>query len=278
MTEPDKERAERVGDPKLDAAYRALGAEEPPRALDDAILAAARQPLAAERRPARSWTQRWSVPLSLAAVVVLSVVVTLRIQHEQSGIESPTPAYKPSAPAARDAAPGAARDTQPARKKEEPVMAAAERAAAAPKAMTRKEAEAFPSSAQDRAVAESRVAEAAPARPAPATASAPQLEAPALAKRADAAPEVGAMAGSAAPPPAPAASAPAMRAMQRERVAAEATTAEKAALTPDQELERIAELRKHGRHDEADKALAEFRKRYPEFKIPPAMLERVERR
>ncbi len=273
MTESDKERAERIGDPKLQSAYRALGAEEPPRALDEAILGAARHSASAQ-----PWTKRWAVPLSLAAVVVLSVVVTLRIQHEQPGIESPATAHKPSAPAAKDAAPAAAQDTQLARKKEEPVMAAAERDATAPKAMTRKEAEAFPSSARDQAVAENRVAAAAPAAPAAAAVPVPRTEAPALAKRADALSEVGSAAGSVAAPPAPAAAGPAMRAMQRERVAAEATTAEKAALAPEKELERIAELRKQGLHDEADKALAEFRKRYPEFRITPAMLERVERR
>jgi hypothetical protein len=48
--------------------------------------------------------------------------------------------------------------------------------------------------------------------------------------------------------------------------------------TPERELERIAELRIQGRHDEADKALAEFRKRYPDYKIPEAMRARVERR
>ena len=46
--------------------------------------------------------------------------------------------------------------------------------------------------------------------------------------------------------------------------------------SPEQELERIAELRKRGRDEEADKALAEFRKRYPDFKIPEEMLKRVE--
>lgn len=253
-------------DPKVSAAYRALGAEEPPRALDEAILGAA-------RLSAQPWTKRWAVPLSLAAVVVLSVVVTLRIQHEQPGIESPAPAYKPSTPAAKDAPPAAAQDAQVARKKDEPVMAAAERAAALPKSTTRSEAEAFPSSAQDRAVAENRLAEAAPARPAAAAAPAPQMEVPALAKRADAPSEVGSAAGSVAAPPAPAAAAPAMRAMQRERVEAERDVA-----TPERELERIAGLRKQEKHDEADRALAEFRKRYPDFKIPAPMLERVERR
>ncbi len=48
--------------------------------------------------------------------------------------------------------------------------------------------------------------------------------------------------------------------------------------SPERTLERIAELRRRGRHDEADKALAEFRKRYPDFKISPEMLEKVEKR
>jgi TolA-binding protein len=48
--------------------------------------------------------------------------------------------------------------------------------------------------------------------------------------------------------------------------------------TPERELERIAGLRAQGRHDEADKALAEFRKRYPEFRIAEEMRLRVERR
>jgi TolA-binding protein len=48
--------------------------------------------------------------------------------------------------------------------------------------------------------------------------------------------------------------------------------------TPEQALQGIADLRRQGRHDEADKALAEFRQRYPDYKIPPEMLEKVERR
>jgi TolA-binding protein len=47
---------------------------------------------------------------------------------------------------------------------------------------------------------------------------------------------------------------------------------------PEPELERIAELRRLGRHEDADKALAEFRKTYPDYKISGPMLERVERR
>jgi len=42
-------------------------------------------------------------------------------------------------------------------------------------------------------------------------------------------------------------------------------------------LERIAELRRQGKHDEADKALAEFRRRYPDYRIAEEMLKKVEK-
>ena len=47
--------------------------------------------------------------------------------------------------------------------------------------------------------------------------------------------------------------------------------------SPEAMLERIAELRRQGRHDEADKALAEFRRRYPDYRIAEEMLKKVER-
>lgn len=47
---------------------------------------------------------------------------------------------------------------------------------------------------------------------------------------------------------------------------------------PERWLERIAELRSRGRHAEADKELAEFRKSYPRFPISEVMRERVEGR
>ena len=73
--------------------------------------------------------------------------------------------------------------------------------------------------------------------------------------------------------------------LRRERLdrpapASMGASAEKAtaqAQTPERELERIAALRREGRHDEADKALADFRKRNPEYRISEPMLRRVER-
>jgi len=48
--------------------------------------------------------------------------------------------------------------------------------------------------------------------------------------------------------------------------------------SPERTLGRIAELRRQGRHEEADQALKEFRKRYPDYKIPEAMLQKVEKK
>jgi hypothetical protein len=44
-------------------------------------------------------------------------------------------------------------------------------------------------------------------------------------------------------------------------------------LTPEKWLERIEDLRKRGRLDEAKANLAEFRKRYPDYKLPPGLRE-----
>jgi hypothetical protein len=45
--------------------------------------------------------------------------------------------------------------------------------------------------------------------------------------------------------------------------------------TPERWLERIAKLREAGRDKEADESLAEFRRRYPDFRIPQEMRARV---
>ena len=50
------------------------------------------------------------------------------------------------------------------------------------------------------------------------------------------------------------------------------------AVSPESELERIAGLRRQGKDEEADRALAEFRKRYPDYRFSPEMLEKVEKK
>src|SRR5687768_11030936 len=76
--------------------YRAAAREEPPAALDAAILAASRRAVGA--RP--GGVRRWAGPLSIAAVLVLGIGVTLRMQQERPGIESAVPASEYQMPEA----------------------------------------------------------------------------------------------------------------------------------------------------------------------------------
>ena len=205
MSEPDRDAA-------VSQRYRELAREEPPGALDAEILAAARgeQELRLAPLVAPTGRRRWYVPLAAAAVIVLSVVVTLQLQGERpdpelaSGEEVPTspapaPAMQPSMPSRADAA------------REAPNKAAV-------------------------------VLRATPEKP----------RAP-------------------APEPAPVAERAPARASGAEATAKLAQDA----LAPEEWLARIAQMRRDGRHAEADEAYAAFRRRYPEFRIPEALRELV---
>jgi hypothetical protein len=74
------EGAER--DPALDRLYRAGMHEEPPAHLDTAILAAARREVGARPRPLSARTRAWRVPVSIAALVVLSMSLVTLVQEE----------------------------------------------------------------------------------------------------------------------------------------------------------------------------------------------------
>jgi len=195
MADPDR-------DVRVSERYRALGREQPPPELDVAILAASR------RRHAR-----WVVPVSIAAVVVLAVGVTLRVQiEERKDAEdialSPRVMQAPAPPPA-----GLESRAQAAREAAAPPAAPA--AAASPQLGARK-------------------------REAPAEASADRAE---PAGRASA----GVAAGKLSAPPE----------------------------TPEQWLERIAKLRDAGKAREADESLAEFKRRYPDYRISEALRARI---
>lgn len=205
-------------DPGVSRRYRELGAEEPPRALDEAIVAAARREL--ETRPAPlvapTARRRWYVPLAAAAVIVLSVAVTLHMQRDRPDVDgvSPPPA------------------------EEKPVLEKPVAAKPIPPL--------FPLPVR-------RDAPAAP--PAPVTPPAPVA------------------------PPAPERR-PAGPAMERRALGAASADAmakrvEDAAETPERMLDRIARLRREGRHQEADELYTEFRRRFPGYVIPEALREQV---
>jgi hypothetical protein len=65
-------------DSKVSQRYREMGAEEPPRALDEAILGASRRAVA---------RRRWYGPVALAASLVLVVAVTIQVEREKPAEE-----------------------------------------------------------------------------------------------------------------------------------------------------------------------------------------------
>lgn len=72
-------------DPRLDRAYRAGAREEPPAHLDAVILAAAHREAGARPRPLSARLYAWRVPMSIAAVVALSVSVVTLMREEGGG-------------------------------------------------------------------------------------------------------------------------------------------------------------------------------------------------
>jgi len=239
-------------DGDISRRYRELAREEPPRHLDDAIRGAARR--AVHTRPAPlvvpTGRQHWYFPLAAAAVIVLAVAVTLHVEREQPGEEI---ASAPAAPAAPPSAP------QPERRRKTESAASRDLRGAAPPPELQKTPEPAP---------------ALPPAPPPVAAQdairgAQESAAGALASRAEMAPKA-----SSAPAARPD-SAQLRRADEGRRAAPLSAFALQ---SPEQWLQGIADLRRQGRHEEADKSLAEFRKRYPDYRISKEVLEQLEKR
>ena len=251
-------------DPQLTALYRAGADAGPPGHLDDAIRAAARREVAAG--PRRHGLRRWSVPVSLAAVVVLSVTVATMMRERGADrpetLALPPPAEPPAAAAAkRDAVPPpvAVPKAQAPRRVEAPGPAASLKATPAPAPEQAAEAEkpeqdAMASGSESRAKAASAAAEdrgarreQAASRPLPRSAPVPMT---------DAAAGAGASPGT----PLPGAAAPAARqnALWQDLVEA----------PPELWIRRIAELRRTGKTADAEALVAEFRRRFPAERLP----------
>ena len=94
---PD-ERDALPGEPEMQRLYRDSARELPPSALDARILAAARHAVETPSAHQR-FIKRWTVPLSVAAVVILSVGVVLRLTHEGAPEQTTMLSAPPTAPA-----------------------------------------------------------------------------------------------------------------------------------------------------------------------------------
>jgi hypothetical protein len=219
--------------------YAELGREEPPEALDRAIIAAACRAVEARPAPLVAPADRrsWRFPLAAAAVIVLSVAVSWHLQLEERAPGGPAPEARAPQPAARVPAP------------EAPVTQERPRAAPVAKAAQPERRDAQP-------------AQEPPPAPPPAV-----LASPAASGSAPATPEAVATAKAEGGP----AAAEPVRSLRLAR------NQDSAAELPEKWLERIAALRSAGRHEEADRALEEFRKRHPDYRIAEEVRKRVER-
>jgi negative regulator of sigma E activity len=214
-------------DAKVSARYRELAREEPPRHVDDAILAAARRATASRPAPlvAPSGRRRWYVPVAAAAIIVLAVAVTVHVERQQPDFEV----------AEQQAAPVQTPVTEPAPKRDSSAPADLQK---------------------------SQTSSSQPAAPAPK--SAEPLAGLRESQRSDTAPSA-AQARTEA------------RAMRSER-GAEQKLIGLAAASPEQWLQGIVDLKRQGRDEEAEKQLGDFRKRYPDYRIPEAIAEKFEKR
>lgn len=257
-------------DDRVSAAYRELPGEGPPPALDAAIQAAARR--AVGSKPAAG--RRWQKPLSIAAVFMLAIAVTLQVERHKPVVEDGAPVSAGSAeyPVPQQAAP--ASEAPPAQAAPAPAPKPAPAPPPAPAPMEKMEKKAF---APEPPRSEPAPA-ATPAAPPPMSAAPPP---PTPAPAAPAAPIAMERAASGATADAMRIAPQAARRAKSE-LAREATTQEKtmaeAMETPERRLERIADLRAKGLHDEADRELEAFRRDLPAYRIGEEWLRKVERR
>jgi len=251
-------------DHELSRIYREGAWPEPRRQLDDAILEASRR--AARARRSASFVWRWGPRFALAATVVLTFSLLLRMSEEMPG-EKIAPLLTPAARRAPPAAPRPARPVEEAKPlaeiatpKSEPAPPRGlveeppptlQSAPAAPAFALKKEApEAARADALQRGSdiqQNSRLREAAlpprelqpaPARPAPPPIAAPTAQAPGAAVTSGLATSLAARAPGVA-----------------ER-------------SPQAWLDDIRKLKAQGKTEDAQRELAEFRKRYPDYRLP----------
>ena len=262
-------------DPKLSQHYRELESLEPPRELDQKILAAARRTTEGAHAPlvAPAGRHRWYYSLAAAAVLVFAVALTMHIERQQPDPEAAAP---PSAPTPKAETRGVIKGKPPAAPAELPRAPAF---APDPQSQTR-----TPESAGAAPAAADQAAPASPAVRQEPRAASERVDEMRARREASSAQRAATAAAKPAPSAAPAPAEAQVRA-RREGGAAQQYAAPAAAPAvvlplekPERWLDRIAELRSRGKHEEADKALAEFRRAYPDYRLSEVMRERVEGR
>jgi hypothetical protein len=276
-------------DPRLDRLYAQSAREEPRAGLDEAIRAAARREVQARPQALGARLRRWRLPISIAAVVVLSAsVVTLMREEGADRLEEglSTTTAEPGAPAApsvgdakleaRESAESPDRTQVPA-PQELPAPAAGLTAPSgketqgtrrldAPAARRAKPAEPFPAEIRQRGADAAK--ESASQQPEPAA------EAPAKTPAPGAARALRAPAPSIQEPPTETeqdlAGKRAFNKSERSLSDSQvnALLQELDGASPEAWLEKIEALRRGGKNDAADEVETEFRRRFPKHPVP----------
>jgi hypothetical protein len=248
-------------DPGLDRLYSAAGRDEPPASLDMAILAAARREVGAGPRRVGAALRAWRMPIALAAVLVLSVSVVLLMKAEgPDGLETPIPAPPAAAPQSEDRREGTA--VEP--------LHASPKGAPAPSHDPPHRRRERPAQTQtgDGGAQDLEASRSPPRIPAPRAAE----QNAGKAMRPESAVEEGR--GQGAARDAATTGVPAQPAAPQRSIAGNLSLG-RAAVWSDYELqpppkwlERIEELRRAGRDEDADAMLKEFRRRFPDHPAP----------
>jgi len=282
-------------DEELSRIYRDAEALEPSQRVDDNILAASRRVAGARPRSARvGFARRWGAPVALAATVVVTTTLALMVVERQSDPDTVTPAApgagRPAkvSPAEPQRADSLAKSSPAELPSAAPTLSApVPRAAARGDRVEPHPSKSAPSSERlgtgqpgfatdvPRAPEALRKEETRPAAAAvPSSGERAGADQPAPSPEAQRAPEVRQT------PRAPAAAltgdANTLRdsALTLQRAGALSASAGRVAVseakerTPEKWLEDIRKLKTQGKTTEAGRELAEFKKRYPDYRLP----------
>jgi resuscitation-promoting factor RpfA len=283
-------------DEELSRIYRDAEGPRPPQRVDDNILAASQRVagLLARRPAGIGFARRWGVPAALAATVLVTSTLALMVYERQSGLDAVAPQVPRGGRTAR-VSPAEPRADQP----RTPSPAVLQPIAPAPPISQALQSERVEQGLGGSAASSGGLGTAQPAfvPEVPRTAEAPRQREEAKPAPVAPAPAANVRAGAIPPQPhvpeaqrafdvqppirpvqAPAAAraAGALRESATTPQSAEvarglspsAAVADAKERTPEKWLDDIRKLRIEGKMAEADRELAEFKKRYPDYRLP----------
>ena len=287
-------------DEELSRIYRDAEGPRPPQRVDDNILAASQRVAGLARRPGGiGFARRWGVPVTLAATVLVTSTLALMVYERQSGLDAIAPqvprAGRPAkvspAEPKRAAQPEKSPPAELPRVAPQPAPPVPQAAVPLDRAKQRTVETAFsgkgPATGRSERVPEvprgfeilrkSEEVKPAPVAPAPgasvspaalpgANQAAPLQDTPRASEIRQQAPPVAGLASRAGSLRESGSTfqGSSVAAIVGNRVAAPEATER----TPEKWLEDIRKLKTEGKATEAERELAEFKKRYPDYRLP----------